>query len=409
MATIFRLNALSVASISEPGRHADGGNLYLNVSKSGSKSWVFMYRHAGRTREMGLGPAGPGGLSLQQARQKAAEHRAAVLDGGDPLAAKKARKVADKAAQAAAVTFGECADEFIALHENEWRNAKHRAQWRSTMSDNYIRDLRRRPVSEITTEDVLAVLKPLWKDKRETGSRIRQRIETVLDAATVEGRRSGPNPAAWGGHLDKVLPPHGKASKGHHAAMPWDRLPKFMAELELREGIAARALEFLILTAARSGEVRGARWHELDLDGRVWRVPAERMKAGREHRVPLSARAVAVVETMLPLRPRLDPDNALVFPGLRRAPLSDMTLGAVLKRMSVTDATVHGFRSAFRTWAGEMTATPFEVMEAALAHAIADATVAAYARTDLFEKRRKLMEDWEAFLSTPPAQKTEAA
>ncbi len=414
MAGINRLTARGIAALTEPGRHSDGGNLYLNISKTGSKSWVFFYRLNGKQREMGIGPFPT--VTLADARDKAAEARRLLAAGQDPLEAKKVAKAEAKAAAAGLTTFGEYARRFIEAREGDWKNEKHRAQWRSTLlgpevkeggrakpGPDYCADLRKRPVAEVGVEDVLTVIRPIWNTKRETASRIRQRIEKVLDAAAVEGLRPvGLNPARWGGHLALILPAHGVASKGHFTAMPWRDLPAFMTALADREGVAARALELLILCASRSGEIRGARWCEFDLDARVWTIPGERMKSGREHRVPLTDRAVEVVATMLPLRPRRPDDQpqALVFPGLRHAQLSDMTLGAVLKRMGVA-ATVHGFRSAFRDWAAECSSAPFDVIEMALAHQVGDQTVRAYLRSDLFDRRRVLMEQWTAYVTAP--------
>ena len=415
MAEINRLTARGVAAITEPGRHADGGNLYLNVSKTGARAWVFFYRKDGKQREMGLG--GYPAVGLAQAREAATEARRLLAQGGDPLAAKRAVKAEAKSADDRRVTFGAFAQQYIEAHEGEWKNEKHKAQWRSTIlgpqieveagkakrksGPDYCASLRKKPVSEIDTDDVLEVIRPYWGGKRETANRIRQRIETILDAAVVDKKRpSGLNPARWKGHLALLLPKQGR-SRGHYAAMPWQSVPSFMAALADREGVAARAVELLILCASRSGEVRGMTWGEVDLDRQVWTIPGARMKAGREHRVPLSDRAISAVETMLPLRPRRaeDQPGALVFPGLRKAPLSDMTLGAVLKRMKVEGATIHGFRSAFRDWASEATSTPFEVVELALAHAVGDQTVQAYFRADLFEKRRALLDQWATYLS----------
>ncbi len=368
MAIICKLTARGVAGLNEPGRWSDGGNLYLNISKTGAKSWIFLYRFAGKQKEMGLGSAASGGVSLADARDAAAEARRLVAQGIDPISAKKAAVAEAKAAEAAKINFGSYVDEFVRLHEKDWANDKHRAQWRATTSERYIKKLRARPLSEITTEDVLDAIKPFWTDRRETGNRIRQRIEAVLDAAKIEGKRSGENPARWTGHLSLILPAHGKRSKGHHAAMPWQAVPAFVAALRERDGVAARALEFTVLTAARSGEVRGATWEEFDLDNGLWTVPAGRMKAKVMHRVPLSDRAVELVEELRPLRPRNEPEKALVFPGQAGRPMSDMTLAAVLKRMKIEGATVHGFRSAFRTWGGEVGTASHEVLEAALAH-----------------------------------------
>lgn len=421
MAEINRLTARGVAAITEPGRHADGGNLYLNVSKTGARAWVFFYRKDGKQREMGLG--GYPTVGLAQAREAATEARRLLAQGGDPLAAKRAVKAEAKAADDRRVTFGEFARQYIEAHEGEWKNAKHKAQWRSTIlgpqqqadagkskrkpGPDYCAGIRKKPVSELDTDDVLEVIRPYWNGKRETANRIRQRIEIILDAAVVDRKREpGLNPARLKGHLGLLLPKHGKRTKGHFKAMPWQSVPSFMAALADREGVAARAVELLILCASRSGEVRGMTWGEVDLDRKVWTIPGPRMKAGREHRVPLSDRALEVIQTMLPLRPRRveDQTGALVFPGLRRAPLSDMTLGAVLKRMKVEGATVHGFRSSFRDWGAEATMTQDAVLEMCLAHAIADQTVAVYARSDLFERRRVVMNQWAEFLSGDTAE-----
>ncbi|MCB1418314.1 MAG: integrase arm-type DNA-binding domain-containing protein [Notoacmeibacter sp.] len=399
MAIVNRLTARGVAGLNEPGRHADGANLYLNISKSGAKSWVFLFRFAGKQKEMGLGSAGPSGVSLADARDLAGEARRLLAQGIDPLAVRQTAKAEARAVEAAKITFGQYADDYVRLHEREWANDKHRAQWRATTSDRYIRDLRRRPLAEVCTEDVLDAIKPFWTDKRETANRIRQRIEAILDAAKVEGKRTGENPARWQGHLSLILPAHGKRSKGHHAAMPWKRMPAFVEALREKDGIAARAVEFTILTACRSGEIRNATWGEFDLADQVWTIPAARMKARREHRVPLSARVIEIVEAMAPLRPRDSWESALVFPGQRGRPMSDMTLSAVLRRMKVIDATVHGFRSSFRDWGAECTSAPHEVLEAALAHVVGDGTVAAYFRSDLFDRRRGLLEQWAAFIA----------
>lgn len=401
MAQINRLTARGVASITEAGRHADGGNLYLNVTKTGAKSWVFFYRFNKKQREMGLGPYPA--ISLADAREAAIETRRLLAAGEDPLEARKAARAAAKAAKASELTFGAYADEFVMGREETWKNEKHRAQWHSTLSDKYIPELRKRPVAEVDVEDILAALTPIWNEKRETANRIRQRVERILYAAMVENKRpEGLNPARWKGHLEHKLPKGRKIPKGHFRAMPWEEVPAFMTALEDRQGVSARALEFVVLCASRSGEVRGMRWNEVDLDKMLWRVPAERMKAGKEHHVPLSDRAVEVIQTMLPLRPRRNWGDALVFPGMKHGQLSDMTLGAVLKRMGIANATVHGFRSSFRDWCGEETSTPFEVAEMALAHKVGDETSQAYLRSTLFKKRRTLMDQWAAFCSTLP-------
>lgn len=378
---LHTLSARTVATLTKPGRHSDGGGLYLNITPSGARSWVFMWKVAGKRREMGLGSLRD--VPLTKARQRAAEARQQVADGLDPLASRDKPQV---------MTFGDAADALIESMSSSWRNEKHRAQWKMTLTV-YCEALRLKPVAEIGTEDVLKVLQPLWTTKPETASRLRGRIERVFDFARTRGQRAGENPARWRGHLEAVLPKRAKLTRGHHKAMPFDEVPQFVVALREREGIAARALEFAILTAARSGEVFGARWDEFNLEARVWTVPATRMKAGREHRVPLSARAVEILREMQ--QNRL---SDLVFPGVKVGrPLSVMALEMVLRRMKV-DVTVHGFRSAFRDWAGERTSFPREVAEAALAHLVGDAVERAYRRGDALEKRRRLMDAWAGFV-----------
>jgi Integrase len=379
-----KLSARGVASITKPGRHGDGGGLYLVVDKSGAKRWVFLYRRDGTLREMGLG--GLKSVTLARARELAGEARANLQAGVDPIAAKKN-------APAAVPTFGEEADDFIEAMKPQFRNAKHIAQWEMTLRD-YAASLRPKRVDQITTADVLEVLKPIWLSKPETASRLRGRIERVLDAAKARGHRSGENPALWRGHLDKLLPKRRKLSRGHHAAMPYEDVPAFVAALRQREAMAARALEFTILTAARSGETFGLTWKEIDLEAALWIVPAKRMKAGREHRVPLTPRAVEILTELAELG--AEPD-AHVFPGQKEGrPLSIMSMDMILRRMKV-DFTVHGFRSSFRDWAGEETSFPREVAEAALAHVVGDETERAYRRGDALEKRRKLMAAWASY------------
>ncbi len=391
----------------KPGRYGDGGGLYLLVRGPEARFWLFRYTMPGaKLREMGLGKAGgPGAVSLAEARDKAAELRRLVKAGTDPLDHREAAEAAAKARQAArarAKTFGQAADLFLAAHEAGWRNPKHRAQWAMTLRAYAGPHLGALPVTEVETAQVVALLRPLWHEKPETASRLRGRIEAVLDFAAAHGWREGANPARWRGHLDKLFPRRGKVRPvEHHAALPWPDLPGFAAALRARDGAAARALEFCILTAARSGEVLGARWPEIDLEGTVWTVPTERMKAGREHRVPLTPAAVSLLRGLLPLRAA---EDALVFPGQRDGrPLSVMAMAMVLRRMDRSELTVHGFRSTFRDWAGETTAHPREVVEAALAHRLGDRVEQAYARGDLFTKRRRLMEDWAAFCAQPPA------
>jgi integrase len=385
---VNRLNARSVASLTECGRHADGGGLYLSISPNGGRRWVFLYRWHGKPTEIGLGSARD--VSLARARELAANARAKLAEGSNPKDVRRS----------AGASFGECADQLIAAMRPSWRNKKHAAQWEMTLRD-YAAPLRRLPVDKVTTDDVLSVLKPLWNSKPETASRLRGRIERVLDAAKAKGLRSGENPARWRGHLDQLLPKRQQLTRGHHAAMDYADLPAFIEDLQAREGSAARALEFAILTAARSGEVLGERWPEIDLDRGVWTVPANRMKGGREHRVPLSRRAVSIVKEMHEVR-----EGDFVFGGQQAGnPLSVMALEMVLRRMKIDDATVHGFRSAFRDWAAECTNFPNEVCEAALAHVIENKAEAAYRRGDLFKKRRKLMDAWDAYCTTPNTAK----
>jgi integrase len=386
---INRLNARAVATITKHGRHADGGGLYLSISPNGGRRWVFLYRWHGKPTEIGFGSARD--VMLARARELASQARAKLAEGINP---KGARRPSEGA------TFADCADRVIEAMRPSWRNGKHAAQWEMTLRE-YAAPLRRLPVDKITTDDVLSVLKPLWNDKPETASRLRGRIERVLDAAKAQGLRSGENPARWRGHLDQLLPKRQRLTRGHHAAMSYTDVPAFMADLQARQATATLALEFAILTAARSGEVLRALWEEFDLDRAVWTVPASRMKAGREHRVPLSRRALKIVGAMNEAR-----NGDFVFPGHRPSgPLSVMALEMVLRRMKIEDATVHGFRSAFRDWAAECTNFPNEVCEAALAHVIDNKAEAAYRRGDLFDKRRNLMEAWAAYCATPKAGK----
>ena len=382
---VKKLSARAVATITEPGRHSDGEGLYLNVTPAGARSWLFMWKKAGKRREMGIGSAGS--VSLARAREIAGECRAQVAAGIDPIEAR------DAAAEIKPrkPTFGEIADKFLAAKESEWRNPKHRAQWRMTL-ETYAASLWPKPVDEIDTEAVVAVLTPLWQTKAETASRLRGRIENVLDAARAKGHipSNEANPARLRGHLAHLLPKRNKLTRGHHAAMAYDDVPAFVARLRKREALAALALEFCILTAARSGEALGARWSEIDLAAKVWTVPADRMKAAREHRIPLSDRALAILQKLYETR-----IGDLVFPGLRDGkPLSNTAMEMLLRRMDQDEATVHGFRSAFRDWAGNETHFPREVAEAALAHVVGDKAEQAYRRSDALEKRRDLMQAW---------------
>lgn len=386
----------------KPGMYADGNGLYLLVKPSGSRSWVLRFQMNGRRQDMGLGSFSV--LSAVEARAEAARLKADIANGINPLqrrldeakaAAEAAKAAAEEQARKAA-TFRFAAEQHIADKEAGWRNAKHRQQWTNTLATYVFPTLGDLPVSEITPHHILDVLRPIWSTKPETASRVRMRIEAVLNSAKVNGWRSGENPAIWRGGLEASLPATSKVKRvRHHPALPWQEAPAFMRALVARDGISARALEFCILTAARSGEVRKAKWSEIDLNESLWVVPADRMKAGREHRVPLSEAALNVLRSV----PRIE-GCALLFPGLRNQPLSDMTLGAVLKRMSYGQFTVHGFRSTFRDWVADQTSYAFEVAENALAHTIPFKAVKSYLRTDSLEKRRPLMEDWASWLST---------
>jgi len=389
---INRLNARAAATITKHGRHADGGGLYLSISPNGGRRWVFLYRWHGKPTEIGFGSARD--VKLARARELASLARTKLAESINPKDVKR---------PSAGATFGECADRVIEAMRPSWRNAKHAAQWEMTLR-NYAAPLRPLPADKITTDDLLSVLKPLWNSKPETASRVRSRIERVLDAAKAQGLRSGENPARWRGHLDQLLPKRQRLTRGHHAAMSYADVPGFMANLQVRHATAALALEFSVLTAARSGEVLGARWDELDLANSVWTVPAHRMKAGHEHRVPLSRRALKIVKTLHDTR-----DGDFVFPGQKPGKsLSVMALEMVLRRMKIDGVTVHGFRSSFRDWAAECTNFTNEVCEAALSHVIKNKSEAAYRRGDLFDKRRKLMEAWAIFCATPKTNKVVA-
>ena len=396
--SVEKLSALAVSKMSVPGYYGDGAGLWLQVSKSITKSWIFRYTIAGKQREMGLGALHT--VTLSEARAKAKSCRSLLLAGQDPLDARKASQLADAMERAKMITFDQCAAAYIAAHRGSWKNAKHAAQWESTLATYAGPIIGALPVAAVDTALVVKVLGPIWQEKTETATRLRGRIESVLDWATVSKFRIGENPARWRGHLDNLLADPNKVSKvEHHPALPWRELGAFMAELRKREGIAARGVEFAILTATRSGEVRGARWDEIDMDAAIWTIPAERMKAGREHRVPLSTSAME----RLKMAPRL---GEIVFPGRGKdTSLSDMSLTAVLRRMGRGDITIHGFRSTFRDWCSESVANSFprEVCEHALAHSLPDKVEAAYRRGDLIEKRKILMQTWADYCETVPA------
>jgi integrase len=392
--TLNRLSAKAVESIKERGYFADGGGLYFRVSGFDTRSWAFRYTRGGKAREMGLGPYPD--VSLKEARERASEARGLLRDGIDPIEQRQATKSAMLAARESALTFDQCAAAYIAAKEHGWKNAKHGEQWRNTLATYANPVIGSMLVRDVEQTHILQILEPIWTAKTETASRLRGRIESVLDYAIARGYRKGENPAKWRGHLDKILAaPRAVAKVEHHAALPYVEVGAFMAALRGQAGTAARALEFAILTAARSGEVRGATWGEIDLDAAIWTIPAGRMKAKKEHAVPLSPPAVALLRAL----PRTGGD--LVFPGMKEGrPLSDMSLTAVLRRMERGDLTAHGFRSTFRDWAGETAACPREVAEHALAHQLKDKAEAAYARGTLFDKRRRLMADWAHYCAT---------
>ena len=382
---IGRLTALSVKRAKKPGLYNDGGGLHLQIAKDFSRSWIFRYGAQGR-RWHGLGPLHT--ITLAEAREKARDCRKLLLDGLDPIAEKRARKAAAKAEAAKQITFAAAAETYIRDHHAAWKNEKNRMQWRNTLRDYAFPVIGKLPVAEVDTALVLRILQPIWITKTETAARVRMRIERILSWATVQGYRTGDNPARWEKHLDNLLPPQAKvAPVKHHAALPYAEVPAFIHDLHELDGFAAEALEFMILASARTGEIIGAEWGEFDLKAKVWTIPAKRMKAGREHRVPLAKRAVDILK-------------ALPRDGKRAFPLSNMAFLQLLKRAGRTDITPHGFRSSFRDWAAETHDAARDVAEMALAHAVSDKTEAAYRRGDLFEKRRRLMDDWAAFCTS---------
>jgi integrase len=412
---VARLSDLSVKRAKRPGMYADGDGLYLQVTKKGdsvAKSWIYRFMLGGRAREMGLGSLRT--VDLKEARARATKCRAFRDDGVDPIEERKATRAKAKLEAASTVTFGECVKSYIAAHKPGWRNAKHAQQWENTLRTYVDPILGALPIQAIDTGLVLKALEPIWNKKSETAGRVRGRIETILDWATARGYRQGENPARWRGHLDKLLPKRSKLRQvRHHPALPFDQVPDFIAALQQQKGIAARALEFLILTASRTGEVIGARPSEI-AEG-LWTVPASRMKRKKEHRVPLPRRALEIVEEM-----RRDYGGEFLFPGAKRGKhLSNMAMLELMRGMKREDgkpwsdrhgdaAVPHGFRSSFRDWASELTNYPREVVEMSLAHAIDDKVEAAYRRGELLEKRRGLMAEWERYCAAEPSSTIEA-
>lgn len=391
MGKAHKLTVLQIKNATKPGRLHDGQGLYLNVTPAGSKSWVYRYMIAGKDNSMGLGPYPE--VTLAEARERSADYRKQIRTRRDPLAEKKANTATLKADQAKATTFDWCAEEFIKLNEPNWKNQKHINQWRNTLKTYASPTIGNMNVAKIETDHVLRIIEPIWNTKSETAERVRGRIESILGWATIKTYRSGDNPARWKDHLEHALPKRNKAaSVVHHAALPYSQINTFMPELRQQAGLAARACEFAILTAARSSEVRGAVWSEFDLETAMWVVPKERIKMKKEHKVPLSKKAVQIIKDMEKIK-----SCDLVFPNIKGKPLSDTSLTAVFKRMRRTDITMHGFRSTFKDWASDVTDFPGEMSEMALAHSVSSAVEAAYRRSDMLRKRFKMMEAWSAF------------
>lgn len=422
--SIERLSALQVERLSRvPGMHCDGGGLYLRVTSKTSRSWVYRFMLGGRARreqlngllatgkpkpkgpkatEIGFGPFPE--ITLADAREKAAQARRLKALGKDPKAEREALRAAIEAEQARAITFKQCAERYIDAHKAGWRNSKHAKQWSATLETYAYPVFGHLPVSAIDVPLVTKVLEPIWSTKPETASRVRGRVESILDWATIRGHRTGENPARWRGHLESVFPARTKVKQvQHHAALAYRDVPGFVAALKAQAGTGALALQFAILTAARTGEILFARWNEIDWQEKVWNIPAERMKGKRPHRVPLTRAALDILE----MQKKATGGDGFIFPGAKRGkPLSNMSMLQTLRRMKRGDLTAHGFRSSFRDWAAEQTGFPGEVAEAALAHIVGDKVEAAYRRGDLFEKRRKLMTAWATFSTTPSATGT---
>lgn len=397
-----KLTPLTVSRKREPGRYADGGGLYLQVSPAKTKSWLFRFMLTGRAREMGLGPVDI--VTLAEAREAARGCRKLLLGGVDPIEARRAERQQNRTATAKLITFRECAEKYIAAHEGSWRNAKHRSQWKSTLETYAYPTIGDLAIAAVDTTLVIGIIEPLWSTKPETAGRVRGRIESVLDWARVREYRQGENPARWKGHLDHLLPKRSKVARvRHHPALPYPDLPKFMKELRARSGLTARALEFTILTVARTGATIGATLDEVDVKAKVWTVPAERTGAkitGEDpKRVPLSARAVTILKAL----PR-EEGNPHLFVGAKAGKaLSNMAMLELMREMR-PGYVPHGFRSTFKDWCSETTHHPNEVSEAALWHVVADKVEAAYRRGELFEKRRAMMSDWAAYCASAPGR-----
>ena len=394
-----KLSAIAVRNAKRPGLYGDGAGLYLRIGPSGAKSWVYRFKIHGKARTMGLGALHT--LSLADAREAAQTARQLVLAGIDPIDDRKARADARKRESAAAMTFRDCAKRYIAAHEAAWTNAKYQAEWPSTLQRFVYPVIGDTSVADIDTPAVLRVVEPIWSDRAPTANRVRGRIEAVLDWAAARGARQGENPARWRGHLSKILPSPTKARPVRHLrALPYQQAPAFIADVRTRDGLAYRALEFVALTVVRVGEAVGATWTEIDLEAKTWTIPAQRMKSRREHRVPLSEPAIGILEAL----PRIEGSHHL-FPSPR--PKRSLSESALLKALESTDwhgaTTIHGLRSTFRTWAGETTAFPWEVVELCLAHQVGSGTERAYARSDLLARRARLMDNWGRYLGAEDA------
>lgn len=415
--TIGKLTALKVARQTAPGMFSDGGGLYLRVSREGAKSWSFRYMLNGKAREMGLGALHA--VSLADARKRAAEARGLLVDGKDPIDSRDAAKASQRIQASRIKSFKQCAENYIEAHKFGWRNKKHIAQWTSSLEEYAFTILGDTPVHDVDDAMIMKIFeqvrptfpagKNFWTARPETASRLRGRIEKILDWATVRKLRSGDNPARWRGHLESQFPARSKVSKvKHRPALPYAEVGQFVKTLKDEDGIASLALQFTILTASRTAETIGARWTEFDLKKGVWVVPADRIKAGREHKVPLSQGALQALEQARVHQDKIGKTSEWVFPSYKPTrPLSNMAMLALLKRMGRTDITVHGFRSSFRDWAAEQTNFPREIAEAALAHISGDKVEASYLRTDHFSKRKQMMEAWGRYCVTIALEKEE--
>lgn len=399
MRELGRLTVAGIAKLTAPGRYSDGNGLYLQISRWGTKAWILRYQFNGRSREMGLGSYAD--IGLKEARDKARTGRGMLIDGIDPIEARTSKRQAFLAESAARITFRQAAELFIASHRAGWRNDKHAAQWPSTLEAYAYPIIGELSVTDINTGHIMKILEPIWASKTDTASRVRGRTENVLDWAKARHYRQGENPARWKGHIENLLPAKSKVHKvKHREAMPYGDVPAFMAELVEKEGISVRALEFTILTAVRTSETIKAKWDEMDFSARIWTIPPDRTKSGREHRVPLSDGALAILEKL----PR-EKNSPFVFSGVKmKKPLAINAMLELLRGMREGGLTVHGFRSSFRDWVGEATNFQREVAEIALGHVLDDKTEAAYRRGDALEKRRKLMQAWTGYCSTPTAR-----